>query len=116
MRYSFRGAKRPRDPVQLAKQVFDIAIGEAEDTVSEPKRQPVSKRRAGGLKGGKAKRSISLLNSAKIFRDLQHRQDGKSQATQIYFCPFRLHLLKFLTFGYVVRVVHHYLNGGRFLG
>jgi len=28
-------AKRPRDPVQLAKQVFDIAIGEAEDTVSE---------------------------------------------------------------------------------
>ena len=27
--------KRPRDPVQLAKQVFDIAIGEAEDTVSE---------------------------------------------------------------------------------
>jgi len=27
-------AKRPRDPVQLAKQVFDIAIGDAEDTVS----------------------------------------------------------------------------------
>lgn len=26
-------AKRPRDPAQLAKQVFDIAIGEAEDTV-----------------------------------------------------------------------------------
>jgi len=24
-------AKRPRDPVQLAKQVFDIAIGETED-------------------------------------------------------------------------------------
>lgn len=24
-------AKRPREPVQLAKQVFDIAIGEAED-------------------------------------------------------------------------------------
>ena len=37
-------AKRPRDPVQLAKQVFDIAIGEAEDTVSESKRHP-SKRR-----------------------------------------------------------------------
>ena len=47
-------AKRPRDPVQLAKQVFDIAIGEAEDTVSESKRHP-SKRRAGGLKGGKAR-------------------------------------------------------------
>ena len=47
-------AKRPRDPVQLAKQVFDIAIGEAEDTVSESKRNP-SKRKAGGKKGGKAR-------------------------------------------------------------
>jgi hypothetical protein len=47
-------AKRPRDPVQLAKQIFDIAIGEAEDTVSESKRHP-SKRRAGGLKGGTAR-------------------------------------------------------------
>jgi hypothetical protein len=47
-------AKLPRDPIQLAKQVFDIAIGEAEDTVSESKRHP-GKRRAGGLKGGKAR-------------------------------------------------------------
>jgi len=47
-------AKRPRDPVQLAKQVFDIAIGEAEDTVSESKRHP-SNRRKGGLQGGKAR-------------------------------------------------------------
>jgi hypothetical protein len=47
-------AKRPRDPVQLAKQVFDIAIGEAEDTVSESKRHP-KPQRAGGLKGGKSR-------------------------------------------------------------
>ena len=47
-------AKRPRDPIQLAKQVFDIATGEADDTVSESKRNP-SRRRAGGLKGGKAR-------------------------------------------------------------
>jgi len=47
-------AKRPRDPVQLAKQVFDIAIGEAEDTVSESKRHP-SPRTRSGLKGGKAR-------------------------------------------------------------
>lgn len=47
-------AKRPRDPVQLAKQVFDIAIGEAEDSVSESKRHP-SKKRAGGVKGGKSR-------------------------------------------------------------
>jgi len=39
--------------VQLAKQVFDIAVGEVEDTVSESKRHP-SKRRVGGLNGGKA--------------------------------------------------------------
>jgi hypothetical protein len=48
-------AKRPRDPAQLAKQIFDIAIGEAEDTVSESKRHPASKGRAGGLKGGKSR-------------------------------------------------------------
>jgi hypothetical protein len=47
-------AKRPRDPSELAKQVFDIAIGETDDTVSESKRHP-SKRRAGGLIGGKAR-------------------------------------------------------------
>lgn len=47
-------AKRPRDPAQLAKQIFDIAIGEAEDTVSESKRHP-SKRKIGGLKGGTAR-------------------------------------------------------------
>jgi hypothetical protein len=47
-------AKRPRDPNELAKQIVDIAVGEAEDTVSESKRHP-SNRRKGGLKGGKAR-------------------------------------------------------------
>src|ERR1039458_10314002 len=47
-------AKRPRDPIKLAKEVFDIAIGEAEDTVSESKRHPSPKRK-GGLKGAKAR-------------------------------------------------------------
>jgi hypothetical protein len=56
-------SKRPRDSVQLAKQVFDIAIGEVEDTISESKRHP-SKRRAGGLKGGKA-RAKSLTSAQK---------------------------------------------------
>jgi hypothetical protein len=55
--------KRPRDPAQLAKQVFDIAIGEAEDTVSESKRHPSPKRR-GGLKGGKS-RAKSLTPAAR---------------------------------------------------
>ena len=50
------GPKRPRDPNQLAKFIVDIATGEAEDTVSEAKRNPQAKRgKAGGLKGGKAR-------------------------------------------------------------
>jgi hypothetical protein len=60
--------KRPRDPVQLAKQVFDIAIGEAEDTVSESKRHPSPKRK-GGLKGGKARaKSLTPAERADIAR------------------------------------------------
>lgn len=58
-------AKRPRDPVQLAKQIFDIAIGEGEDTVSESKRHPNARRR-GGLKGGKAR-------SSKLTKEERHR-------------------------------------------
>jgi hypothetical protein len=59
-------AKRPRDPAQLAKQVFDIAIGEAEDTISESKRNP-SPQRAGGLKGGKARaRKLSTAKRHQI--------------------------------------------------
>jgi hypothetical protein len=61
-------AKRPRDPVQLAKQVFDIAIGEAEDTVSESKRHPSSKRK-GGIKGGRARaKKLSAVERAQIAR------------------------------------------------
>jgi hypothetical protein len=58
-------AKRPRDPVQLAKQVFDIAIGEAEDTVSESKRHP-SGRQASGKKGGPARAAALTPNQRRI--------------------------------------------------
>jgi len=61
-------AKRPRDPAQLAKQVFDIAIGETEDAVSESKRHPSPKRK-GGLKGGKARaKSLTPAERADIAR------------------------------------------------
>jgi len=48
--------KRPRDPVQLAKLIGDIATGQATDAV-EDKRDPaaVELGRRGGLKGGKAR-------------------------------------------------------------
>lgn len=44
--------KRPRDPIQLAKIIGDIATGQTEDTYNQgeiPIGQP------GGLKGGKAR-------------------------------------------------------------
>jgi hypothetical protein len=47
-------AKRPRDPNQLAKAIVNIAIGEEQDMVSDSKRYP-SKKRVGGLRGGKAR-------------------------------------------------------------
>lgn len=47
-------AKRPRDPNQLAKLIVDIATGESRDNISDSKRHP-SKRRSGGLKGGRAR-------------------------------------------------------------
>ena len=49
------GPKRPRDPNQLAKLIVDIATGEVQDDLSEQKRKPPNRGRAGGLKGGKAR-------------------------------------------------------------
>jgi hypothetical protein len=48
--------KRPRDPVQLAKLIGDIATGQTEDTESD-NRDPaaVELGRKGGKKGGKAR-------------------------------------------------------------
>lgn len=51
-----RRLKRPRDPLQLAKLIGDIATGQVEDKV-EDKRNPaaVALGKLGGLKGGKAR-------------------------------------------------------------
>jgi hypothetical protein len=48
--------KRPRDPIQLAKLIGDIATGQLEDKV-EDKRNPaaVELGKLGGAKGGKAR-------------------------------------------------------------
>jgi len=58
-------AKRPRDPNQLAKLVVDIAIGEAEDTVSESKRNR-SGRQASGKKGGPARAAALTPDQRKV--------------------------------------------------
>jgi hypothetical protein len=47
--------KRPRDPIQLAKLIGDIAIGEIEDLASIRKKSPPSRGRTGGMKGGAAR-------------------------------------------------------------
>jgi len=44
--------KRPRDPMQLAKLIGDIATGQVEN---DKLIQPNPGRRKGGLKGGKAR-------------------------------------------------------------
>ena len=61
-------AKRPRDPNQLAKLIVDIASGQAEDVISEEKKNPTPKRgQAGGLKGGKSRaKALSPSQRRKI--------------------------------------------------
>lgn len=56
--------KRPRDPVQLAKLIGDIATGQVQDAV-EDKRDPAAV--ALGQKGGKARAaSLSKKRRAEI--------------------------------------------------
>lgn len=76
-------AKRPRDPNQLAKLIVDIAVGEAEDTVSESKRNP-SKKRSGGLKGGKARaEKLSAARRKDIARSAARKRwkESKERST-----------------------------------
>lgn len=48
--------KRPRDPLQLAKLIGDIATGQTTDTVDDGKNPAaVALGRLGGAKGGKAR-------------------------------------------------------------
>lgn len=52
--------KRPRDPLQLAKLIGDIATGQVEDREPTPEEQgkdpaAVTLGRKGGLKGGRAR-------------------------------------------------------------
>lgn len=64
--------KRPRDPVQLAKLIGDIATGQTEDRDAETeKNDPAASElgRIGGLKGGKARaESLSPERRAAIAR------------------------------------------------
>ena len=51
-----RRKPRPRDPLQLAKLIGDIATGQTNDRVDDGKDTAISElARAGGLKGGRAR-------------------------------------------------------------
>jgi hypothetical protein len=55
------GAKRPRDPAQLAKLIVDIATGEVEDREPTPEEQgKAPAATALGRKGGMA-RAVNML-------------------------------------------------------
>jgi hypothetical protein len=72
-------AKRPRDPVQLAKQVFDIAIGEAEATVSESKR-PGAGRNSDSPSRRNLLRCLALGN---VVSKVHHHLDAGHEALRI---------------------------------
>ncbi|MGI8425130.1 MAG: hypothetical protein ACR2M4_00730 [Actinomycetota bacterium] len=48
--------KRPRDPIQLAKLIGDIATGQVEDSADESPK--VTRARKAGRKGGPARASV----------------------------------------------------------
>ena len=58
--------KRPRDPIQLGKLIVDIATGQVEDAVDDP-RDPkeVARGRLGGKSGGKS-RAERLSESERV--------------------------------------------------
>ncbi len=47
--------KRPRDPIELAKQIVDIATGQAQDEPLKPDDPATEFARKGGKKGGPAR-------------------------------------------------------------
>jgi hypothetical protein len=86
--------KRPRDPVQLAKLMIDIASGEVSDRPQAPEEQgknakAVARGKAGGAKGGNA-RSAKLTpdQRAEIAR-VPRKRAGKNHPDQptSFSCP-----------------------------
>jgi hypothetical protein len=67
---------RPRDPLQLAKLIGDIATGQVEDRVEDGKNPAMSKLgRRGGLKGGAARAdALSAERRTKIAKSAARRR------------------------------------------
>ncbi len=59
--------KRPRDAMQLAKRIGDIAVGEVQELPHAPETLATEAKRRGGLKGGKARaKKLSARKRRKI--------------------------------------------------
>lgn len=75
--------KRPRDPLQLAKLIGDIATGQAVDPAkSSNDKDPaaVALGRRGGLKGGAARKAaLSLERRAEIAKKAAASRWGKKK-------------------------------------
>jgi hypothetical protein len=66
---------RPRDPMQLAKLVGDIAMGQTQDAPVAPVNEA---RRKGGLKGGKTRaKTLSSVQRRKIARKAAESRWGR---------------------------------------
>jgi len=65
-----RRKKRPRDPIQLAKLIGDIATGQTEDRVENGENPAATEfMRRGGLKGGPARaKKLTSKQRAEIAR------------------------------------------------
>ena len=62
--------KRPRDANQLAKHIVDLATGEAEEEVVNPKMDHSNRSRKGGLAGGAARaRSLTEAERRRIAKE-----------------------------------------------
>ncbi|MGD0950467.1 MAG: hypothetical protein ABSA52_24000 [Candidatus Binatia bacterium] len=71
--------KRPRDPIQLAKLIGDIATGQLEDRVEDGKNPAaVELGRLGGASGGKARaEKLSKKRRAEIAKKAARTRWGK---------------------------------------
>jgi len=73
--------KRPRDPIQLAKLIGDIATGQVQDQIDDGPNPIASEyMRQGGLKGGRARaKSMTPMQRAEIARIAAQARWKKSE-------------------------------------
>ena len=77
-----KGLNRPRDPVQLAATIIGLATGQI--TESDVEADSAPKRRAGGLKGGKARaKALTADRRAEIARAGARERWGKRTAATV---------------------------------